>query len=138
WIICDDFSNDGTKNKLYDLQKKDKRIILVEPSYKKELWWNPQIYASGDIICPIDGDDKILPGVFDKIVYYFNKFPDVVLLHFNANKYRNILPSLQSEILENFQNNVYISRDNISFLDAFERLSPQRSCIFGYLRIFRN
>ena len=138
WIICNDFSTDGTRQKLEELAKKDSRIRLVDLKVKKEVWWNPQIYATGDIVCPIDGDDKILPGAFDKIVYYFDKFPDIVLLHFNANKYNQTLPSVKEDLLTNFYDNVYISRDNISFLDAFERLWPQRSCIFGYLRIFRN
>ena len=138
WIICDDFSTDRTKEKLIELAKIDSRIKLVEQKYKKEIWWNPQIHATGNIVCPIDGDDKILPKTFEKIVYYFNKFPDVVLLHFNANKYNDVLPQKKEDIIDKFLDNVYISRDNISFLDAFERLWSQRSCIFGYLRIFRN
>ena len=138
WIICDDFSTDGTKEKLIKLSILDNRIKLIEPKYKKEVWWNPQTYATGDIVVPIDGDDKILPGTFEKIVYYFNKFPEVSLLHFNANKYNDNLPNTPEDILNGFYDNVYISRDNISFLDAFERLCPSRSGIFGYLRIFRN
>lgn len=138
WIICDDFSTDDTKEKLLQLSAKDHRIKLVEPRYKKEVWWNPQTYASGDVICPIDGDDKILPGTFEKIVYYFNQFPEVVLMHFNANKYQDDLPDSEDQILNKFVDNVYMSRDNSSFLEAFERLWPNRSCIFGYLRIFRN
>ena len=65
-------------------------------------------------------------------------FPDVVLLHFNANKYNAVFPSRKEDIINSYWDNVYISRDNISFLDAFERLYPGRSNIFGYLRIFRN
>ena len=138
WIICDDFSNDGTKAKLIELSKKDDRIRLVTPKYKKEIWWNPQTYSTGDIVCPIDGDDAILPKTFEKIVHYFSKHEDVVLLHFNANKYVSNLPKSKNSIIEGFLDNVYISRDNKSFLDAFERLWPGRSNIFGYLRIFRN
>jgi len=138
WIICDDFSSDDTKEKLIELASRDRRIRLVEPKFKKEIWWNPQTYASGDIVCPIDGDDAILPGAFDKIVHYFESFPEVILMHFNANKYQDSLPSSSRDMMENFVDNVYMSRDNVSFLDAFERLCPSRSCIFGYLRIFRN
>ena len=138
WIIADDFSSDDTKYKLINLQKKDNRIRLIKLKHKKEIWWNPQTYATGDIICPIDGDDAILPRTFEKIVYYFNKFPEAVLLHFNANKYRGTLPKKDSEYLNNFLDNVYISKDNNSFLEGFEKLNPNRSGIFGYLRIFRN
>lgn len=138
WIIADDFSSDDTQYKLIELQKKDNRIRLVRLKSKKEIWWNPQTYATGDIICPIDGDDVILPKTFEKIAYYFNKFPDAVLLHFNANKYRDTLPQNSSEYLNHFIDNVYISKDNNSFLEGFEKLNPNRTGIFGYLRIFRN
>lgn len=138
WIICDDYSTDNTKEILEQLALSDSRIRLVDPKFKKEIWWNPQTYATGDIVCPIDGDDAILPNTFEKIVHYFNLFPDVVLLHFNANKYDRFIPESPENYLDGFYDNVYISRDNISFLDAFERLWHQRSCIFGYLRIFRN
>jgi glycosyltransferase involved in cell wall biosynthesis len=138
WIIADDFSSDDTHYKLIELQKKDNRIRLVKLKSKKEIWWNPQTYATGDIVCPIDGDDAILPKTFEKIVYYFNTFPDAVLLHFNANKYRDVFPKKDEEYLNNFIDNVYISKDNNSFLEGFEKLNPNRTGIFGYLRIFRN
>lgn len=138
WTIADDFSSDETLYKLIELQKKDDRIRLVKLKCKKEIWWNPQTYTTGDIICPIDGDDAILPKTFEKIVYYFNTFPDAVLLHFNANKYKDTLPEKDSEYTNGFIDNVYISKDNNSFLEGFEKLNPNRTGIFGYLRIFRN
>ena len=138
WIIADDFSSDETLYKLIELQKKDNRIRLVKLKCKKEIWWNPQAYATGNIVCPIDGDDAILPKTFEKIVYYFNTFPDAVLLNFNANKYKDILPEKDSEYTNSFIDNVYISKDNNSFLEGFEKLNPNRTGIFGYLRIFRN
>lgn len=138
WIIADDFSSDSTKQLLIELQKKDDRIRLIELSHKKQLWWNPQLFSFGDIICPIDGDDMILPKTFEKIKYYFEKFPDACLLHFNANKYNSILPHQSISYLDNFINNVYISNENKSFLEGFEKLNPKRSGIFGYLRVFRN
>ncbi len=138
WIIADDFSKDNTKQKLIELQKKDSRIRLVNLSRKKELWWNPQLFATGDIVCHVDGDDALLPGTFERLKYYFEKFPEVVLLHFNANKYKEELPKTKNDLFENFVNNVYISKDNKSFLEGFERLCSQRSGIFGYLRVFRN
>jgi len=65
-------------------------------------------------------------------------FPEAVLLHFNANKYHDVLPKNSNNIFDNFKDNVYMSRDNNSFLEGFEKLWPQRSNIFGYLRIFKN
>jgi len=138
WIIADDFSEDNTKQKLIELQKKDSRIRLVNLAHKKQLWWNPQLFATGDYVCHIDGDDVILPNTFENIVFYANKFPEVVLFHFNANKYKEILPSSKNRIFENFIDNVYISNKNDSFLEGFERLNPKRTGIFGCLRVFRN
>lgn len=138
WILADDFSNDNTKSKIEEISKKDAKIRIVQSEYKKQIWWNPQTFAEGDIVCHIDADDKILPKTLELINYYFNKFPDVVLMHFNANKYRETLPNNSSQLLEHFINNVYISTDNNSFLEGFEKLWPNRTNIFGYLRIFRN
>jgi autotransporter strand-loop-strand O-heptosyltransferase len=138
WIVCDDFSTDDTREKVLKLSERDSRIRFVEPKHKKEIWWNPQIHATGDIVCPIDGDDVILPKTFEKIVHYFDFFPDAVLMHFNANKYQDEIPKGKPDMLRKFVDNVYISRDNDSFLEGFQRLSPERTGIFGYLRIFRN
>jgi len=138
WIIADDFSTDNTKQKLVELEKKDSRIRLVELSHKKQLWWNPQLFASGDLVCHIDGDDIILPKTFEKIIRYFGKFPEVVLMHFNANKYKELLPQSKDQLFDNFVNNVYISNENNSFLEGFEKLWCNRSGVFGCLRVFKN
>jgi len=138
WILADDFSGDETRSLIEKIRRKDSRIKVVEPRHKKEIWWNPQIYATGEIVCHLDADDLILPGTFNKIIHYFNLFPEAVLLHFNANKYFNALPQDSTNIFDNFKDNVYMTRDNNSFLEGFEKLWPQRSNIFGYLRIFKN
>ena len=138
WIVGDDFSSDGTFRKLLDLQNRDSRIRVAFPHHKKEMWWNPQKFASGDIVCHLDADDKLLPNVFQMINYYFKIFPEAVLMHFNANKYSETFPQTPDKLFDNYKDNVYITRDNDSFLEGFEKLWPQRSSIFGYLRIFRN
>ena len=138
WILADDFSADNTRTVIEELKIKDSRIKIVEPKHKKEIWWNPQLHATGEIVCHLDADDVILPGTFDKIIHYFNLFPEAVLLHFNANKYFDILPQNSIHLFDNFKDNVYMTRDNNSFLEGFEKLWPQRSNIFGYLRIFKN
>ena len=138
WVVGDDFSDDNTLQKLLDLQNKDPRIKVAYPNHKKQMWWNPQKFASGDIVCHLDADDKLLPNCFEKINYYFQMFPEVVLMHFNANKYSEILPEGPEKTFENYKDNVYISNDNDSFLEGFQKLWHCRSGIFGYLRIFRN
>lgn len=138
WIVADDFSDDNTFQKLLELQNRDPRITIVYPKQKKEVWWNPQKFASGDIVCHLDADDKLLPNVFKMINHYFEIFPECVLMHFNANKYHGELPKDSSQIFDKYKDNVYMSSDNDSFLEGFEKLWPNRSSIFGYLRIFRN
>ena len=138
WVIGDDFSDDNTFQKLLDLQNRDPRIRIAFPKHKKQMWWNPQKFATGDIVCHLDADDKLLPNCFEKINYYFKIFPEVVLMHFNANKYSEKLPAGPKQTFENYKDNVYMSTDNDSFLEGFEKLWHCRSSIFGYLRIFRN
>lgn len=139
WIICDDFSDDNTKQIIEEISKKDSRIRIVVPKYKKEVWWNPQTYVDGDIVCHIDSDDVLLPNTLNRINYYFNLFPESVLMHFNANKYIDQFPKdAQQDYLTHYKDNVYMTRDNDSFLEGFEKLWPCRTNIFGYLRIFRN
>ena len=137
WIIADDFSSDNTLQKLNNIQSLDQRIRIVYPKHKKEIWWNPQIHATGDIVCHLDADDILFPNTLDLLVHYFNTFPDVVLMHFNASKYKEKFPN-KEDILENYLNNVYVTDDNDSFLEGYSKLWPNRSNMFGYLRVFRN
>ena len=138
WTLADDFSDDGTLDKLHKLQNRDSRVKIAYPKHKKEVWWNPQKFASGDIVCHLDADDKLLLNAFEIVNHYFTIFPEVVLMHFNANKYHENFPKDHSEIFSNWKDNVYITRDNDSFLEGFEKLWHGRTNIFGYLRIFRN
>lgn len=137
WILADDFSNDDTSKIIHALQEKDLRIKVVYPEHKKQIWWNPQIHATGDIVCHLDADDKLLPNALELLAYYFNTFPDVVLMHFNASKYKEQFPT-KDNILENYIDNVYVTNDNDSFLEGYSKLWPNRSNMFGYLRVFRN
>ena len=138
WILADDFSQDNTSQKIEELSQQSDKIRIVKPDHKKQIWWNPQLHATRDIVCHLDSDDKILPRTFEKINHYFNLFPEAVLLHFNANKYFNDLPNESSNIFEAFKDNVYMTTDNDSFLEGFEKLYFKRTNIFGYLRIFKN
>ena len=139
WLISDDFSTDNTYQSIEKISQKDNRIKIIVPRYKKEIWWNPQTHANGDIVCHIDSDDILLPNTLDRINYYFNLFPESVLMHFNANKYFDEFPkNPREDFLSNFKDNVFMTTDNDSFLEGFEKLWPNRTNIFGYLRIFRN
>ena len=138
WILIDDFSEDGTKEKISEICSRDDRIKTIQAESKKQYWWNPQYAAIGDVFAHLDSDDRLLPNTFQHINYYFNKFPDLFFVHFYASKYSNALPSNKNEFVDNFVENAYVSTDNDSFLEGFEKLTPWRTDIFGCLRAMRN
>ena len=93
WILIDDFSEDGTKEKISEICSRDDRIKTIQAESKKQYWWNPQYAATGDVFAHLDADDRLLPNTFNHINYYFNKFPDVFFIHFYANKFSDVLPN---------------------------------------------
>ena len=137
WVICDDLSTDNSTEIIDSLVAKDSRIIRKDAPSKKYYWWNPQKAASGDIVVPWDVDDKLLPNSLELINYYFNKFPEVLLIHFNGFKYHEHLPQSKEQNLNNYVNQVYITPTNDSFLEGFLNLG-RRSNVFGYTRCWRN
>tara|TARA_B100001029_G_scaffold179888_1_gene192153 strand:+ start:17978 stop:21367 length:3390 start_codon:yes stop_codon:yes gene_type:complete len=138
WILIDDFSEDNTQEIISEVVKRDGRIRSLKAEFKKQYWWNPQIAATGDVFAHLDSDDRILPNTLKHINYYFGKFPDLYFLHFYANKFSDNLPKNKDEFINNFVENVYISTDNDSFLEGFEKLTPFRTDIFGCLRVIKN
>ena len=131
WILIDDFSDDNTQEKINEIVKKDDRVKTLKAEYKKQYWWNPQLAATGDLFCHHDADDSLLPKTLEHANYFFNKFPDVFFLHFFENKFIDHLPKNELNYTENFLENVYLSTDNNSFLEGFEKLTPNRTDIFG-------
>ena len=137
WVICDDMSTDNSLEVIDSLVARDFRIIRKDAPSKKYYWWNPQKAASGDIVVPWDVDDKMFPNSLEIINYYFNKFPEVLLIHFNGFKYHEHLPQSKEQHLDNYVNQVYITSTNDSFLEGFLNLG-RRSNVFGYTRCWRN
>ena len=137
WVICDDQSTDNSLEVIDSLVARDSRIIRKDAPSKKYYWWNPQKAASGDIVVPWDVDDKMFPNSLEIINYYFNKFPEVLLIHFNGFKYHEHLPQSKEQHLDNYINQVYITPTNDSFLEGFLNLG-RRSNVFGYTRCWRN
>ena len=87
WIISDDFSKDSTAHIeiLKNLPNEDKRIKYVEQNHKKEIFWNPQTYASGDIVMLIGADDWISHKALEIFNYHFIKYPDLILITSESN-----------------------------------------------------
>ena len=137
WVICDDMSTDNSLEVIDSLVARDFRIIRKDAPSKKYYWWNPQKAASGEIVVPWDVDDKMFPNSLEIINYYFNKFPEVLLIHFNDFKYHEHLPQSKEQHLDNYVNQVYITSTNDSFLEGFLNLG-RRSNVFGYTRCWRN
>ena len=131
WILIDDFSEDNTQEKINQILKLDNRVRVLKAEHKKQYWWNPQLAATGELFFHHDADDSLLPKTLQHANYFFNKFPDVFFLHFFENKFTDNLPKTESNYIDNFLENVYISTDNDSFLEGFEKLTPSRTDIFG-------
>jgi len=90
WIITDDFSqNENTTKLVKSLPERDKRIKYVEQTKKKEIWWNPQTYANGDVVVTVDGDDHMFPKVLEVYNYFYNKYPDVICMTTEIKNYKN-------------------------------------------------
>ena len=82
WIISDDFSQDSTEHIEYlrELPKVDKRIKYINQKFKKEIFWNPQTYATGDIVILIGGDDTIPPRTLEIYNYHFIKYSELLFI----------------------------------------------------------
>lgn len=87
WIISDDFSQESTDHISYlkSLPLEDKRIRYITQKTKKEIFWNPQTYAIGDIVMLIGGDDTILPKTLEVYANHFLKYPEVILITSESN-----------------------------------------------------
>ena len=84
WIVTDDFSDKlNAKNQLLELSKRDSRVKYFEQEYKKQLFYNPSpsTNCNGDIILQTDCDDLLSPILLEQYNYWFNKKPEVYLIH---------------------------------------------------------
>ncbi len=90
WIITEDFSeNQELVNLVKSLPQRDRRIKYVEQKSKKEIWWDPQTYAIGDVVVVVDGDDQIYPKTLEVYNYFYNKYPDVLFMTTELKNIRN-------------------------------------------------
>lgn len=78
WVVTDDFSDNlQTKETLLEIIKKDSRVKYIEQKYKREIFRDPQKYASGLYVFHIDADDLVHPNYLQHVQYWFDKFPNV-------------------------------------------------------------
>ncbi len=90
WIISDDFSKESTDHIDYlkQLPLIDKRIKYIEQKFKKEIFWNPQTYATGDLITLVGGDDVISPKTLEIFYYHFLTNPELILITSESNIFK--------------------------------------------------
>ena len=86
WIISDDFSeNPEVLPRLQSLAESSEKIKLIQPSFKKEFYWNPPTSNSaGDIFLVQDSDDLMHPRLLEIYNYNFNRFPKVQMISTNS------------------------------------------------------
>jgi glycosyltransferase involved in cell wall biosynthesis len=78
WIVTDDFSTEkNAEAKLREICAKDPRVKYFDQKFKMQLFYNPQLGCTGDIILQTDSDDIISPKLMEQYNYWFNKRPDV-------------------------------------------------------------
>lgn len=89
WIVTDDFSSDSAKEILLDISKKDRKVKYVDQEFKKQMFYNPQIFCKdAEIIMQADQDDYPLPKALEVYHYFFTKFPDTIAITCAANSFR--------------------------------------------------
>ena len=86
WLVADDFSSDPLVSiKLKELAAKSSKVKIVNPSFKKEFYWNPPMSRStGDIFMVYDSDDMMYPKLLEVYKHNFEKFPEVNLISTNS------------------------------------------------------
>ena len=78
WIVTDDFSPEkNAEAQLREICAKDPRVKYIDQEFKMQLFYNPQIGCTGDIILQTDSDDIIAPTLLKHYNYWFNKRPEV-------------------------------------------------------------
>ncbi len=92
WFVTDDFSPDNTKSKLLDKIKGNNRIVYLEQSYKKQMYWKPNsmIPSEYEYILLVDSDDLVDINILTVYNYFFQKYPDVTLISCDYKKINEI------------------------------------------------
>lgn len=141
WIITEDFSQNEELVKLVkSLPERDKRIKFVQQQFKKEIYWNHQKYATGDIVMVLDGDDFTLPKTLEIYNHFYTKYPDVFCMTTELANYKNGNKNYWGSIYINYENynthldHVFDNKNN----PKIERQGTNTLFSHGYNRSWRN
>lgn len=89
WVVTDDFSDDGSREKLIDISSKDRKVKFVEQSKKKEVFYNPHWFCKdAEYIVELGSDDLLSPKTLEIYSHFLTKFPDVIMVSSRANSFR--------------------------------------------------
>lgn len=98
WIVTDDFSDDGSREKLIEISSKDRKVKYVEQTKKKEMFYNPHWFCKdAEYIVELGSDDLLSPKTLEIYSHFLTKFPDVIMISSRANSFR------QDESWNNFE-----------------------------------
>ncbi len=109
WIITDDFSTTETKKHLDEILPPDDRIRYIDQLKKREIYWNTHKYASGDIVCVLDADDKLAPMALKVLNHFYTLHPECVMIHTNSAHFK-----------EHFEKDRYSKNRNCTYPEDFK------------------
>jgi len=130
WVVTDDFSSDNSKELLLEISKKDRKVKYVEQEFKKQMFYNPQLFCrDAEIIIQADQDDYPLPKALEVYHYFFTKFPDTVAITCAGNAFR------EDGSWMNFHSPNFIDKNNmvcgfLTYLRAWKN-NPNRQYDFN-------
>ena len=138
WIVTDDFSTDGTKEKLLEKVTAFDKVIYVEQAHKKEMYWQPNKFFSSDFdyIVLMDADDLVDINFLNIYNEYLSKDESIYLLSSDFKKIVENTNELHSIGLVNSQGSLCDRVQNyhpkINYTDNLNYYC------FGHLRCFKN
>jgi len=113
WIVTDDFSdNPETDKTLIEISKSDKRVRRIIQTEKRQFYRNPSLYARGEFIFHVDGDDLYHPSYLEHCQTWFERFSDVVCI-LSASRWMDKSGKLQRYFVHNPFLNPFISNSRV-------------------------
>lgn len=88
WFVTDDFSTDDTGTILREKCKNNSRIIYVEQSHKKEMYWQPNNFIPTEyeyivLVCSDDIVDPEILNVYSSHIEKYNKELSILSVDFS-------------------------------------------------------
>lgn len=139
WFVTDDFSTDDTGILLREKCKNNSRIIYVDQTKKKEMYWQPNNFIPLDyeyimLVCSDDLVDPEILNVYSKHIEKYNK--ELSILSVDFSKVEEVSQKIHSRgyVLnsENFIDKLKFYHPSIDYLSNLSYYA------FGHAMCFRN